>query len=152
MYKSMCIFSMTDCLNEFRYISHIHCFSRVCTNIWRFRWLAFTTCLPQTEHLWFLSPVCNLTWFARVLAYPNQQNGMCTQRRLRSDWASDPIWSESSLCTQWVAKESNLFQADSDGSDQTGRMSHAILLVLSCSGSFARVLACPNPFPQITQV
>ena len=31
---------------------------------------------------------------------------MCAQRRLRSDWA---VWSESSLCAQWVAKNPSFF-------------------------------------------
>ena len=55
-----------------------------------------------------------------------------------------PVWSMSSLCAQWAAKDPNLFHADSEDSGQTGRMSRliwvfagrtAILLVLSCSGS-----------------
>ena len=43
---------------------------------------------------------------------------MCTQRRLRSAWAS--------LCTQWVAKDPSFLHADSEGSDQTGRMPRLI--------------------------
>ena len=55
-----------------------------------------------------------------------------------------PDWSESSLCTQWVAKDQSFLHADSDDSDQTGRMPRLIgvfagrtltLLVLSCRGS-----------------
>ena len=46
-------------------------------------------------------------------------------------------WSESSLCAQWVAKDASLLHADSEDSDQIGRMpggsefslgAHAILL------------------------
>ena len=37
-----------------------------------------------------------------------------------------PVWSESSLCTQWVAKDPNFLHADSEDSDQTGRMSRLI--------------------------
>ena len=33
-----------------------------------------------------------------------------------------PIWSESSLCAQWVAKDSSFLYADSEDSHQTGRM------------------------------
>ena len=33
-----------------------------------------------------------------------------------------PVWSESSLCTQWVAKDPRFLHADSEDSDQTGRM------------------------------
>ena len=59
-----------------------------------------------------------------------------------------PVWSESSLCAQWVAKDPKVLHADSEDSDQTGRMPRLIwvfagrtvtLLVLSCRGS---VLQC----------
>ena len=42
-----------------------------------------------------------------------------------------PVWSESSLCTQWVAKDPSLLHADSEDSDQTGRMPR--LICLRCS-------------------
>ena len=63
-----------------------------------------------------------------------------------------PVWSESSLCVQWVAlcaqwvaKDPSFLLADSEDSDQTGRMPRLIwvfaghtliLLVLSCRGSY----------------
>ena len=31
-----------------------------------------------------------------------------------------PVWSESSLCAQWVAKDPSFLHADSEDSDQTG--------------------------------
>ena len=37
-----------------------------------------------------------------------------------------PVWSESSLCAQWVAKDPNFLHADSENSDQTGRMPRLI--------------------------
>ena len=52
-----------------------------------------------------------------------------------------PDWSESSLCAQWVAKGPSFLHANSEDSDQTGRMPRLIwvfagrtliLLVLSC--------------------
>ena len=55
-----------------------------------------------------------------------------------------PVWSESSLCAQWVAKDPRFLHADSEDSDQTGQMPRLIcvfagrthtLLVLSCRGS-----------------
>ena len=55
-----------------------------------------------------------------------------------------PVWSESSLCAQWVAKDPSCLHADSEDSDQTGRMPKLIwvfawctliLLVLSWGGS-----------------
>ena len=54
------------------------------------------------------------------------------------------IWSESLLCAQWVAKDPSFLPADSEDSNQTGRMPRLIwvfargtltLLVLSCRGS-----------------
>ena len=74
---------------------------------------------------------------------------MCAQRRLRSTWASRPVWSESSLCAQWVAKDPRFLHADSEDFDQTGRMPKLIwifagrtliLLVLSCRGSILFLL------------
>ena len=68
---------------------------------------------------------------------------VCTQRRLRSAWAS--AQSDQSLCcAQWVAKGPSFLHADSEDFDQTGRMPRLIwvfagrtltLLVLSCRGS-----------------
>ena len=55
-----------------------------------------------------------------------------------------PFWSESSLCAHWVDKDTRFLHADSEDSDQTGRMPRLIwvfaghtliLLVLSCRGS-----------------
>ena len=55
-----------------------------------------------------------------------------------------PVWSEYSLCAQWVAKDPRFLHADSEDSDQTGRMPRlswvfagctVILLVLSWGGS-----------------
>ena len=37
-----------------------------------------------------------------------------------------PVWSESSLGTQWVAKDPRFLHADSEDSDQTGRMPRLI--------------------------
>ena len=37
-----------------------------------------------------------------------------------------PVWSESSLSAQWVAKDPRFLHADSNDSDQTGRMPRLI--------------------------
>ena len=61
-----------------------------------------------------------------------------------------PVWSESSLCAQWVAKDLSFLHADSEDSDQTGRMPRLIwvfagrtatLFVLSRGGSFGYQIA-----------
>ena len=54
-----------------------------------------------------------------------------------------PVWSESSLSAQWVAKDPSFLQADSEDwsdwadaqADLSLRWVHVILLVLSCCGS-----------------
>ena len=37
-----------------------------------------------------------------------------------------PVWSESSLCIQWIAKDPSFLHADCKDSDQTGRMPRLI--------------------------
>ena len=37
-----------------------------------------------------------------------------------------PVWSKSSLCAQWVGKDPSFLHADSEDSDQTGRLSRLI--------------------------
>ena len=86
---------------------------------------------------------------------------VCVQRRLRSAWATAQT-DQSSLCTQWVAKDPSFLHADSEDSDQTGQMPRliwvfagrtAILMVLSCRGtlyclSFPVInIACVRSFP-----
>ena len=50
---------------------------------------------------------------------------LCAQRRLSSVWTSSKS-DQSSLCAQWVAKDPMFLHADSEDSDQTGRMSRLI--------------------------
>ena len=85
--------------------------------------------LTPREYLSFTYFPCNL--------YKKKKKKMWTSIR--------PVWSESSLCAQCVAKNPMLLHADSEDSDQTGRMPRliwvfarrtAILLVLSCRESY----------------
>ena len=64
-----------------------------------------------------------------------------------------PVWSESSLCAPWVAKDPSFLHANSEDPDQTGQMPSVIwvsagrtatLLVLSWGGSFIRFLNSPQ--------
>ena len=82
----------------------------------------------------------------------------------RPNWAASwkkqqngyAVWSDSSLCAHWVAKDPSFLHADSEGSDQTGRKPRLIwvfagrtltLLVLSCRGSINLTLLMPSvPF------
>ena len=47
-----------------------------------------------------------------------------------------PVWSESSLCNQWVAKEPSFLRTDSEDSDQTGRMPRLIWVFAGCTNHF----------------
>ena len=47
-----------------------------------------------------------------------------------------PDWSESSLCTQWVAKDPMFLYADSEVYDQTGRMPMLIWVLAGRTGHF----------------
>ena len=105
---------------------------------------------------------------------------LCTLRRLRLAWASAqsslsvwrnlgslatktqislgtrPVWSESLLCAQWVAKDPRFLHTDIEDSNQTGRMPRLIwvftgctltLLVLSCRCSNVTVHKIPVTKP-----
>ena len=53
---------------------------------------------------------------------------MCAQRRLRSAWASAQSDQSLRCALNWVAKDPSFLQADSEDSDQTGRMPRLICL------------------------
>ena len=90
-------------------------------------------------------PVCLLgNWFIEPLHDKTSKMTVCPAKTQIS-LGIHPVWSESSLCAQWVAKDPSFLHVDSEDSDQTGRMprliwdfvcAHAILLVLSCGSSF----------------
>ena len=69
--------------------------------------------LPSLIHIWAAS-------------WQNQQDD-CTQRRQIS-LGVRPVWSESSLCTQWVAKDPSILHVDYEDSDQTGWMPRLICI------------------------
>ena len=69
--------------------------------------------------------ICSFVSGIWAASCQNQLNDMCAQRRLRSALASAQS-DQSSLCAQWVAKDPNFLHADSEGSDQTGRMPRLI--------------------------
>ena len=47
-----------------------------------------------------------------------------------------PVWSESSLCAQWVAKDPSFRYAHSEDSGQTGRMPRLIWIFAGCTCYF----------------
>ena len=86
-------------------------------------------------------------WFALALYEPrHDKTNKISVRTAKSQvtLCIRPVWSESSLCAQWVAKDPRFLHTDSEDSDQTvlprpiwvfARRT-LILLVLSWRGSF----------------
>ena len=66
----------------------------------------------------FWSPTTVNKWAA---AWQNLQKWLC-----QISLGFRPVCSESSLCAQWVAKDPSFLHADSEDSDQTGRMPRLI--------------------------
>ena len=48
----------------------------------------------------------------------------------------NPVWSKSSLCAQWEAKDARFLRAESEDSDQTGRMPRPIWVFARRTGHF----------------
>ena len=107
-----------------------------------FRWFAFP-CLTN------ISNNKTLQWhLGRLMTKPRKWHVRPAKTQI--SLCMRPVWSESSVCAQWVAEDPILLHADSEDSDQTGRIrlggcpgwfesllgAHAILLVLSWGGSF----------------
>ena len=98
---------------------------------------------PILQIFWILAYFeCHLALFEQ---HHDKTNKM-TVRPVKT-WLSlgiRPVWSESSLCAQWVAKDPSFLHADrelwSDWADAQAdlslRWAHVILLVLSWGGSF----------------
>ena len=84
---------------------------------------------------------------SRLMTKPTKW--VCTQRSLRSAWASAQVWSESSLSAWRKLGSLDTHSAHSEDSDLTGRMPRliwvfagrtVILLVLSWCGSFYLIM------------
>ena len=59
-----------------------------------------------------------------------------------------PVWSESSLCTQWIAKDPRFLHTDSNDSDQIGQMPRLIWVFAGHTGHFVSfVMLWLNFFP-----
>ena len=91
-----------------------------------------------------------VTWNTQATSWQNQQNGVCAQRRLH------PVWSVFAVCMKkaWVlsyplsAQWRLIKLGRCPGWSESSLGMHAILLVLSWSGSFLFGLTC---FPEGSQ-
>ena len=98
--------------------------------------------------IWVLTGCTSFCWFCCALAHFNivhhLENYMSMRMTKSTKWPMcpaktqislgiRPVWSESSLCTQWAAKDPRFLHADSEGSDQTGRMPRLIWVFAGCT-------------------
>ena len=65
----------------------------------------------------------------RATAWQNQQNVCPAMTQIQA------VWSESSLCAQWVAKNTRFLHADSKDSDQTARTLGTLVILLFCGSN-----------------
>ena len=68
--------------------------------------------------------LCFTDYMSRVMIRPLQWHVF--QVKTQISLGIRPVWSESSLCAQWVAKDPIFLHADSEDSDQTGRIPRRI--------------------------
>ena len=75
--------------------------------------------------LWVLTAFCR--WFISNEPPHDKTNKMAVRpAKTQISLGIRPVWSESSLCAQWVAKDPSFLHADSEDSNQTGRMPRLI--------------------------
>ena len=84
---------------------------------------------------------------ARINEPPPDKTNKMTVRpaQTRISLGTHPVWSESLLCAQWVAKDPSFLQADSEDSYQTGQMPRLIWVFAERShfvGFVTRWLKC----------
>ena len=85
--------------------------------------------------LYFIVTYCALEPLHWAASWQNQQND-CAPAKTQISLGICPVWSESSLGTQWVAKDLSFLHADSEDSDQTGRMPRLIWVFVGCTCHF----------------
>ena len=102
--------------------------------------------------IWQLSTPCRAPTipFSETISLPQFGNCQLLAGRQRSRFQKQfhclnlaivnslirPVWSESSLCAQWVVKGLMFLHADSEDSDQTGPMSRLIWVFVWCTCHF----------------
>ena len=143
----ICVYIHVSCMNvhvcEWMNQS-IHCTEQECRN------KLITWMLLIVYHIFFF--LC-ISWnhhsvliIAASKEPPHDKTNKMTVRPAKTQISLGihPVWSESSLCAQWVAKDRSFLHADSEDSDQTGQMPRLIwvfagrtatLLVLTWGGS-----------------
>ena len=102
------------------------------------KWSCFVLAAGKIQHY-----TCRQEDMSHLLAKPTKWHVRSAKTQISQ--GIHPVWSESSLCAQWVAKDPSFLHADSEDLIRLGRIpgwsesllgAHAILLVLSRGGSY----------------
>ena len=93
---------------------------------WRFRWALHPLRLARAFSVLTHNMSCLMT---------KPTKWLCAQLRQIS-LGICPVWSESSLCAQWVTKDPSFLHADSEDSGETGRMPRLIWVFAGRTQSF----------------
>ena len=77
--------------------------------------------------LFILKVICHTIWIKNDKIFLDKTNKVAVRpAKTQISLGIRPVWSESSLCAQCVAKDPRFLHADSEYSDQTGRMPRLI--------------------------
>ena len=90
------------------------------------------------------NPQQNLLFFEILKDEPPHKKMALHPMKTQISLGSCPVWSKSSLCTQWVAKDPRFLHADSEDSDQTGRMPRLIRVFTQPTVFVMKWLTCPG--------
>ena len=92
-------------------------------------WYCVNFALQQFDFYWIKR--CNILQYVYAFCYyepPRDKTTKMTMRPAKTQISLGvrPVWSASSQCAQWVAKDRSFLRADSEDTDQTGRMPRLI--------------------------
>ena len=98
-------------------------------------WTTKPTSLGSASKYWLVSVSFIYSFF--LSEPPHDKTSKMTVRPAKTQVSLGicPVWSESSLCTQWVAKAPSFLHVDSEDSDQTGRMPRLIWVFAGCTAT-----------------
>ena len=108
--------------------AHIWLPPRSCTCVWRSLGLQnhealrlFLLWAGSHQVSFIFAPFKQYIWAASW-----KKKNDCAQAKMQISLGFCPVWSESLLCAQWVAKDPSFLHVDSEDSDQTGQMPRLI--------------------------
>ena len=107
--------------------------------VWEQRALArLCKCAGSPEPSLFACVMSSLSWWSGSNEPLHDKTNKMTVRPAKTQISLGipPVWSESSLCTKWVAMDTIFLPADSEDSDQIGQMPRLIWVFCGCTCYF----------------